>query len=246
MFAIDIVLWWKVLLNLVLQEKLQNAEDAGASEIRFILDSQSYAEGKLMRPDSGKNDLTRMQVNKDTFLILSSKSSVDVIYLSISKARIVFFTGCVSLCVQRCRVHRERLGRDKERWIQREEGKRGQSREIWHGLQLSLPLNRSLTYSYLHFLLHLHFILRFSLDLVRNKAADDGPNPSTPTPTHKDVGLLRGNAQEELGRMERRDSTLGPDARYSWTPRRVQWGTACRNLVPAAPSQPDIQIPTGC
>ena len=52
-------------MQLLSQEKLQNAEDAGASEVRFLLDSQSYSREKIMAPDTGKNDLARMQVTKD-------------------------------------------------------------------------------------------------------------------------------------------------------------------------------------
>ena len=44
------------------QEKLQNAEDAGASEVRFVLDPHSYSREKIMAPITGKNDLARMQV----------------------------------------------------------------------------------------------------------------------------------------------------------------------------------------
>ena len=46
-----------------LQEKLQNAEDAGASKVHFVLDPCSYTREKVMAADPGKNDLTRMQVN---------------------------------------------------------------------------------------------------------------------------------------------------------------------------------------
>ena len=45
---------------------LQNAEDAGASEVRFVLDPSSYSREKIMAPITGKNDLGRMQVNKST------------------------------------------------------------------------------------------------------------------------------------------------------------------------------------
>ena len=44
------------------QEKLQNAEDAGASEVRFVLDPLSYSSEKIMAPIPGRNDLTGMQV----------------------------------------------------------------------------------------------------------------------------------------------------------------------------------------
>ena len=46
---------------------LQNAEDAGASEVRFVLDSSSYSREKIMAPTAGKNDLGRMQVNDWTY-----------------------------------------------------------------------------------------------------------------------------------------------------------------------------------
>ena len=48
---------------------LQNAEDAGASEVRFVLDPSSYSREKIMTPIAGKNDLGRMQVNKSTSLL---------------------------------------------------------------------------------------------------------------------------------------------------------------------------------
>ena len=44
------------------QEKLQNAEDAGASEVRFVLDPLNYSSEKIMAPIPGRNDLTGMQV----------------------------------------------------------------------------------------------------------------------------------------------------------------------------------------
>ena len=47
---------------------LQNAEDAGASEVRFVLDPSSYSREKIMAPIAGKNDLGRMQVNDWTSL----------------------------------------------------------------------------------------------------------------------------------------------------------------------------------
>ena len=57
------------------QEKLQNAEDAGASEVRFVLDPNSYSREKIMAPITGKNDLARMQVtycqNASSKLLLS-------------------------------------------------------------------------------------------------------------------------------------------------------------------------------
>ena len=52
----------KTRVQLLSQEKLQNAEDAGASEVRFLLDPQSYSREKIMAPIAGKNDLARMQV----------------------------------------------------------------------------------------------------------------------------------------------------------------------------------------
>merc|ERR1719239_1583539 len=45
----------------ILKEKLQNAEDAGASEVRFVLDPHSYSRERIMAPITGKNDLARMQ-----------------------------------------------------------------------------------------------------------------------------------------------------------------------------------------
>ena len=51
------------------QEMLQNAEDAGASEVRFVLDPSSYSREKIMAPIAGKNDLGRMQVNMSTSLL---------------------------------------------------------------------------------------------------------------------------------------------------------------------------------
>lgn len=49
------------------QEKLQNAEDAGASEVRFVLDPLNYSSEKIMAPIPGRNDLTGMQVTEDKF-----------------------------------------------------------------------------------------------------------------------------------------------------------------------------------
>ena len=55
------------MLATLLQEKLQNAEDAGASEVRFVLDPLSYSSEKIMAPIPGRNDLTGMQVTEDKF-----------------------------------------------------------------------------------------------------------------------------------------------------------------------------------
>ena len=57
----------KQVLATLLQEKLQNAEDAGASEVRFVLDPLSYSSEKIMAPIPGRNDLTGMQVTEDKF-----------------------------------------------------------------------------------------------------------------------------------------------------------------------------------
>ena len=51
----------------LIQEMLQNAEDAGASEVRFVLDPSSFSREKIMAPIAGKNDLGRMQVNDWTY-----------------------------------------------------------------------------------------------------------------------------------------------------------------------------------
>ena len=97
------------------QEKLQNAEDAKASEVRFILDHHSYSREKIMAPDTGKNDLDRMQVTKDIFqkhfpALISSHCTCasgvcKLLYLK-------SIPGWSSLCLQRRRVHREGLGGD--------------------------------------------------------------------------------------------------------------------------------------
>ena len=55
------------MLATLTQEKLQNAEDAGASEVRFVLDPLSYSSEKIMAPIPGRNDLTGMQVTEDKF-----------------------------------------------------------------------------------------------------------------------------------------------------------------------------------
>ena len=55
------------MLATLLQEKLQNAEDAGASEVRFVLDPLNYSSEKIMAPIPGRNDLTGMQVTEDKF-----------------------------------------------------------------------------------------------------------------------------------------------------------------------------------
>ena len=85
------------------------------------------------------------------------------------------------------------------------------------------------------------YFFRLSLDLVRNQVTDDGPNPSTFEEGCKDVGLHSGQAQEGLGQMGRHESTMGPDAHYSWTTKCFQRGAYCRNLVPFASAKPGIQ-----
>ena len=67
------------------QEKLQNAEDAGASEVRFVLDPLSYSSEKIMAPIPGRNDLTGMQVTEDKFhKKVPHSNSTQLIFLCIS------------------------------------------------------------------------------------------------------------------------------------------------------------------
>ena len=119
------------------QEKLQNAEDAGASEVRFVLDPHSYSREKIMPPITGKNDLARMQVTN--IANIESSNDFSFPFFCLSQGSI---PGWVSLCVQQCRVHEGRLGWDTQHWVQSEEREGGQSWKIWHRLQLSLPLDR--------------------------------------------------------------------------------------------------------
>ena len=76
------------MLATLLQEKLQNAEDAGASEVRFVLDPLSYSSEKIMAPIPGRNDLTGMQVTKDKFhqKVLHSNSTPFNLHLSYMEA----------------------------------------------------------------------------------------------------------------------------------------------------------------
>ena len=80
---------------------LQNAEDAGASEVRFVLDPSSYSRKKIMAPIAGKNDLGRMQVYKSllgslfdfvqhTYHLFSSKLPLWIARKSFDKIEICY------------------------------------------------------------------------------------------------------------------------------------------------------------
>ena len=111
-----------------------------------------------MPPISGKNDLARMQVTNcqiNASKTLSHPHSHPIAIASWECASFyISISGWSPLCVQRCRVHKGRLGRDTKCWVQPKEGEGGQSWKIWHRLQLSLPFDRFPPYffrSYLTF-----------------------------------------------------------------------------------------------
>ena len=180
-------------MQLLSQEKLQNAEDAGASEVRFLLDPQSYSREKIMAPDTGKNDLARMQVTKDVLqkhfptlshpIALDSRECANFYISSLFQDGALFVYNDAEFTEKDWKGIRSAGSSQKKEKVDKV-GRFGIGfSSVYH---LTGPL------SHLASLLFHLFFFRLPLDLVRNQVADDGPNPSTLEKACKDVGLHKG------------------------------------------------------
>ena len=115
------------------QETVQNAEDAGASEISFILDERRFASGSVFNFTKAAGDgdvegLARMQVRQ---YLSHSSECVD--------NNVVVVAGPGSVCLQQRSVHQGGLGGNyqSQAWQWQEEESR-EGGEVWPGVQLSV------------------------------------------------------------------------------------------------------------